>query len=162
MTTQIPGPSTTETARAAVDVAIVVPAYNEEDNLPNLFRELEVATRDALDRIKIVLVDDGSADRTAEIADGYTGPLTIDLVRQGTNKGLGAALVAGFRRALEDPELDVIVTIEADTTCDLGQLGRMVNEVLGGADIAQGSMHHPDGEMRDVSGMRLAGQGQTK
>ncbi len=150
----MPGPNSTETARAAVDVAIVVPAFNEEDNLPNLFRELEIATADALDRIKIVLVDDGSADRTAEIADGYTGPLTIDLVRQGTNKGLGAALVAGFRRALEDPELDVIVTIEADTTCDLGQLGRMVNEVLGGADIAQGSMHHPDGEMRDVSGMR--------
>lgn len=155
VTTQTPKPtSPTHTPRAAVSVAVVVPAFNEEDNLPNLFDELEAAVTGAIHRYRIIMVDDGSADRTAEIASAYAGPLSVDLVRQGRNTGLGAALMAGFRRALEDPTVDVVVTIEADTTCDLGQLDRMVGEVLDGADVAQGSMHHPDGEMVDVSGFR--------
>jgi dolichol-phosphate mannosyltransferase len=155
VTTQITQPTTTTpTSRAAVSVAVVVPAYNEEDNLPNLFGELEAATAGAIHRYRVILVDDGSADRTAEIAAAYRGPVALDLVRQGRNTGLGAAIMAGFRRALEDESVDVIVTIEADTTCDLGQLDRMVGEVLDGADVAQGSMHHPEGEMVDVSGFR--------
>jgi dolichol-phosphate mannosyltransferase len=155
VTTQLPDTAhPTGAQRAALSVAVVVPAYDEEDNLPNLFGELEAAIAQGTDRYRIVIVDDGSADRTADIAGGYAGPLNVDLVRQGRNTGLGAALMAGFRRALEDPEVDVVVTIEADTTCDLGQLGRMVGEVVAGADVAQGSMHHPDGEMVDVSPFR--------
>lgn len=146
---------TDESAIRQASVAIIVPAYNEEANLPNLFRELEAAVVGGEHRYRIVLVDDGSADATASIAEAYQGPLDIDLVRQGVNKGLGAAILAGFRRALEDPEVDVIVTIEADTTSDLGMLDRMAQVVLDGtADMAQGSMHHPDGVMVDVSGFR--------
>lgn len=155
MTTQITqSDRTIPTANRPVRVAIIVPAYNEEDNLPNLFRELEAALAPATHTYQVILVDDGSADRTAEIAAAYSGPVSLDLVRQGRNTGLGAALMSGFHRALEDPDLDVVVTIEADTTCDLGKLDRMVNEVLAGADVAQGSMHHPEGEMVDVSGFR--------
>lgn len=155
MTTQIPDPtSTSNAATTAATVSIVVPAFNEEDNLPNLFAELEAAIGGAGHSYRVIIVDDGSADRTAEIAGAYQGPLTLDLVRQGRNTGLGAALMAGFRRALQDEDVDVVVTIEADTTCDLGQLDRMVDEVLAGADVSQGSMHHPDGEMVDVSGFR--------
>jgi dolichol-phosphate mannosyltransferase len=140
---------------AGASVAIVVPAYNEEANLPNLFRELEAATAAGAHRYRIVLVDDGSIDATADMAGSYDGPLSLELVSQGTNKGLGAAIMAGFHRALADPDVDVIVTIEADTTSDLGILDHMVAVVASGdADMAQGSMHHPDGVMVDVSGFR--------
>jgi dolichol-phosphate mannosyltransferase len=136
-------------------VAIVVPAYNEQANLSNLFRELEAATAVGDNTYRIVLVDDGSIDATAEIAEAYEGPLNLEIVKQGVNKGLGAALMAGFERALEDPDVEVVVTIEADTTTDLSRLGLMVATVTDGrADLAQGSMHHPDGEMVDVSGFR--------
>ena len=84
-------------------VAIVVPAYNEEANLPNLFRELEAATAGGEHRYRIILVDDGSVDATAQIAESYRGPLDIEIVSQGVNKGLGAAILAGFRRALAGP-----------------------------------------------------------
>lgn len=155
MTTQIPDPTTTGIqARTSASVAVVVPAFNEEDNLPNLFGELEAAVAGAAHRYRIVLVDDGSADRTAAIAEAYQGPLNLHLHRQGENQGLGAAIRAGFRCALEDPGVDVVVTIEADTTCDLAQLEKMVDIVLDGADVAQGSMHHPEGEMVDVSPFR--------
>jgi dolichol-phosphate mannosyltransferase len=158
MTTEITGQPRTGLAgpgTATASVAIVVPAYNEEANLANLFRELESATQGGLHRYHVVMVDDGSVDATAAIAEAYDGPLQLDLVRQGVNKGLGAAIMAGFRRALEDPDVDVIVTIEADTTSDLEILDRMVSVVADGeADMAQGSMHHPDGVMVDVSGFR--------
>lgn len=157
MTTSLQGPTAVgdSPATVAASVAIVVPAYNEQANLENLFRELETATASGINDYRIVLVDDGSTDATAEIAEGYRGPLDIDLVRQGVNKGLGAALMAGFHKALEDPDLDVVVTIEADTTSDLSILDGMVAVVSEGrADMAQGSMHHPDGVMVDVSGFR--------
>jgi len=158
MTTSLQSPAAVgdvSPATAAASVAIVVPAYNEQANLGNLFRELEAATAISANRYRIVLVDDGSIDDTAAIAEAYEGPLDLDLVRQGVNTGLGAALMAGFRRALEDPDVEVVVTIEADTTSDLSRLGAMVATVTDGrADLAQGSMHHPDGEMVDVSGFR--------
>jgi dolichol-phosphate mannosyltransferase len=158
MTTQLPRSASADadlSAIAEASVAIVVPAYNEEANLPNLFRELEAATAGGEHRYHVVLVDDGSIDATADMARGYDGPLSLELVSQGVNKGLGAAIMAGFRRALEDPDVDVVVTIEADTTSDLGILDGMVSVVASGqADMAQGSMHHPDGVMVDVSGFR--------
>ncbi len=158
---------TTDTSRAMADlgsasagprqasVAIVVPAYNEEANLLNLWRELEEATAGGEHRYRVILVDDGSVDATASIAEAYEGPLDLDIVRQGVNRGLGAAILAGFRRALEDPDVDVVVTIEADTTSDLSILPHMASIVADGTtDMAQGSMHHPDGVMVDVSGFR--------
>lgn len=157
MTTQIqnPAPVGDGPASAVASVAIVVPAYNEQANLANLFRELEAATGASTHDYRIVLVDDGSQDATAQIAEDYDGPLRLELVRQGVNTGLGAALMAGFHRALEDPDVEVVVTIEADTTSDLGILDGMVGVVSSGrADMAQGSMHHPDGVMVDVSGFR--------
>jgi len=142
--------SPTQTA----SVAIIVPAYNEEANLPNLFRELESAVAGGAHRYRVVIVNDGSVDRTADMLLDYAGPLDLAVVDQGVNKGLGAAILAGFTRVLEDPSVDVIVTIEADTTSDLSILDGMVGTVLDGADVAQGSMHHPDGGMVDVSGFR--------
>jgi dolichol-phosphate mannosyltransferase len=156
MTTRSPqrGLPTDPTRRTVSSVAIVVPAYNEEANLPNLFRELEGALEAAEWRHRIVVVDDGSRDGTAALVTGYDGPLDVELVSQGHNQGLGAAILAGFRRALQDPDVDVVVTIEADTTSDLTILDRMVDTVEAGADLAQGSMHHPDGHMVDVSRFR--------
>ena len=101
-------------------------------------------------------MDDGSVDATADIVPGVLRPaLRSRWCSQGVNQGLGAAIMAGFWQALRDPGVDVIVTIEADTTSDLGILDRMVSVVADGeADMAQGSMHHPDGVMVHVSGFR--------
>lgn len=157
MTTQISRPVGVEPAAqvASASVAIVVPAYNEEANLPSLFRELEGATSGGLHRYHVILVDDGSVDSSADIVRAYSGPLSLEMVSQGVNQGLGAAIMAGFHRALRDPDVDVIVTIEADTTSDLDILDRMVSVVADGeAEMAQGSMHHPDGVMVHVSGFR--------
>lgn len=114
----------------------VIPAYNEEDNLPGLFADLAQASDLLGERSRIFIVDDGSADATPELVASYSGPLPVELVRLEVNQGPGAAFRTGFGSALAcaDPGA-LIVTLEADTTSDLGALPQMLDEVRNGADV---------------------------
>jgi dolichol-phosphate mannosyltransferase len=114
----------------------VIPAFNEEDNLPTLFADL-VATRPLLgEGSRIFIVDDGSADETPALVESYDGPLPVELVRLDVNQGPGAAFRTGFESALACAEPDaLIVTLEADTTSDLAALPQMLDEVRRGADV---------------------------
>jgi dolichol-phosphate mannosyltransferase len=129
---------------------IVVPAFNEEANVPNLMRDL--AARGELWRNgRIILVDDGSSDRTVEVAKTHGRGLPLEILEQGKNQGPGRAFDAGFRRALElasDDEL--IITMESDTTSDLDALEAMMYVAREDADIVLAS-HHQGGELANVS-----------
>jgi dolichol-phosphate mannosyltransferase len=124
----------------------VIPAYNEELNLPRLFEDLE--SRPALflsHGSRVIVVDDGSEDRTAELVTDYAGPLPLELLRLGRNQGPGAAFRAGFAAALEHcPDHGFVVTLEADTTSDLDALPRMLERAAAGAELvlASWSMHN--------------------
>ena len=78
----------------------VVPAYNEAQNLPRLLADLE-SRPEIWEGGRLIVVDDGSEDGTAEIACAYSGPLPIEVIRLTTNQGPGRAFDLGFRRALE-------------------------------------------------------------
>jgi dolichol-phosphate mannosyltransferase len=128
----------------------VVPAYNEEPNLPRLLEDLE--SRPALfpPGSRIIVVDDGSADRTPEIVTQYTGPLPLELLRFEQNQGPGAAFRAGFAAALENcPEEALVVTLEADTTSDLDALPQMLQRAEAGAELVLASW-----EMENVAPLR--------
>jgi dolichol-phosphate mannosyltransferase len=123
-------------ATAGAQLLFVIPAFNEQENLPGLFADLAQAS-DLLDRrSRIFIVDDGSEDDTPALVEGYSGPLPVELVRLEENQGPGAAFRTGFSSALEcaDPDA-LIVTLEADTTSDLGALPQMLEEVHRGADV---------------------------
>jgi dolichol-phosphate mannosyltransferase len=128
-------------------VALVIPAYDEEANLPRLFRQIEEAFRRTGVTGPVIVVDDGSRDATASLVRDYSGPLRLDLVRHGANLGLGRALRTGLRRAIGHPGVEWVVTLEADTTSDLGALGRMLRAAEEGADVVQASNHHPRGDL---------------
>jgi dolichol-phosphate mannosyltransferase len=114
----------------------VIPAFNEEENLPTLFADLAQASDLLGDGSRIFIVDDGSADETSSLVLAYSGPLPVELVRLETNQGPGAAFRSGFISALQCAEPDaLIVTLEADTTSDLGALPQMLEEVRRGADV---------------------------
>jgi dolichol-phosphate mannosyltransferase len=105
----------------------VIPAYNEEANLPRLFRDLE--TRPALfpPGSRLYVVDDGSQDETVSIVESYTGPLPAEVIKLERNQGPGAAFRAGFAAALEGTSGEaLVVTLEADTTSDLDALPEML------------------------------------
>jgi dolichol-phosphate mannosyltransferase len=118
----------------------VIPAYNEEDNLPRLFADLEGRPGLFSPASRVLVVDDGSQDATAAIVSGYDGPLPVELVALGRNQGPGAAFRAGFRTALESCSDDaLIVTLEADNTSDLDALTTMIERAREGVDLVLAS-----------------------
>jgi dolichol-phosphate mannosyltransferase len=122
------------------EVGFVVPALNEACNLPRLFDDLErcAAARDA--NTVVYVVDDGSTDGTAELAEAYHGPLRVEVVRHVRNLGPGAAFDNGFRRLLSCGTKDaLVVTLEADNTSDLDRLAHMIERAREDADLVLAS-----------------------
>ncbi len=114
---------------------IIMPLYNEEDTLAQVLAEVRRHT-DA----QILVVDDGSTDRSAEILGGRGRG--IDVITHPQNEGYGQSLIDGFRYAVEH-EFDAAVTID----CDLQHEPRMIPRFLeesGRVDIVSGSRYHPD------------------
>src|SRR5437763_15051684 len=86
---------------SVAELVFVVPAYNEEENILRLLADIEA--RPALyahARSRVIVVDDGSSDATADIVAAYSGPLPVEMVRLGRSQGPGAAFRAGFAAAL--------------------------------------------------------------
>ena len=91
--------------------SIVIPTYNEAENLPAL---LEALRRQGPE-LHILIVDDNSPDGTADIAAAYQkthGP--IDIMRRAGKLGLGTAYVQGFQRILATTDSELIVQMDAD------------------------------------------------
>jgi len=98
-----------------VDLSVVIPVYNEEDNLPHLWPELRAVLEPLGLAFEVLFVDDGSRDRSAELIRGFrdTDP-RVRLVRLKANAGETAATDAGFKAARGR----LIVTMDADLQND--------------------------------------------
>src|SRR5205823_9255867 len=104
-------------------VAVVVPAFDEEALLP----ETLAGIPDFVDRIYVV--DDASRDATAARArDAAAADPRIEVVEHDRNRGVGAAIVTGYRRAV-DERIDVTCVMAADNQMDPGVLSRLVEPV---------------------------------
>lgn len=113
---------------------VVLPAYDEEASLPGLLTRLAATAR--TEQLVVWVIDDGSADRTAAVADAGVPGLDVRLVRHGRNRGLGAAVQTGLRAALAaaDPN-DFVVVMDADDTHDPALIRALRDGLDGGADI---------------------------
>jgi len=110
---------------------VVIPAYNEEETLKRVLESVKKAAPSA----GIVVVDDGSRDRTYEIALSEDAIVCRHLI----NRGLGASLATGITCAL-DEGADIIVTFDADLQHDAGDIKRLVKPIQEGrADAVIGS-----------------------
>jgi glycosyltransferase involved in cell wall biosynthesis len=115
-------------------LVIQVPCLNEEETLPKVLEELPRKVP-GFDRVEWLVIDDGSTDRTAEVAQASG----VDhLVRLPNNKGLAAAFQAGLDAALK-LGADVIVNTDADNQYPAADIPRLVEPILDGrADIVVG------------------------
>jgi dolichol-phosphate mannosyltransferase len=132
------------------DLIVVLPAFNEAAALPRLLRRLADVAGPGL---RVLVVDDGSTDRTAEEALGLRHALPrLEVVRHARNRGLGAALVSGWQAALaEVPDSGVIGTRDADDTHDPQVMAELVRLLAEGHDVAIASRFAPGGRELGLS-----------
>ena len=116
-------------------ISIVVPTYNEAGSLPILAERLHAALsgRDW----ELVVVDDGSPDGTADLAEGLAPRIPVRVVRRAAKSGLASAVMAGFREARGD----LLVCMDADLSHPPEVVPALVDAIVGGADLAVGSRY---------------------
>lgn len=126
-------------------IHVVVPAFNEAGNVERLLKGVHERLLPLGLPHRIVLVDDGSDDDTVERARAAATAhgLALEVVAHASNQGPGAAFRSGFLHVLKDADpLDVVVTLEGDTTSDTRLLPRLLHRVWEeGDDIALASCY---------------------
>ncbi|MDH3198555.1 MAG: glycosyltransferase family 2 protein, partial [Candidatus Krumholzibacteria bacterium] len=116
------------------DFSVVVPCYNEESAIAHTLDTLEQALEGAGPH-EIIVVDDGSRDRTAEVLrESAAGHADLRVVAHRKNQGYGAALKTGIRRASGE----LVVIIDADGTYPVGRVPDLVREARD-ADMVVGA-----------------------
>ncbi|MFO1437035.1 MAG: glycosyltransferase family 2 protein [Verrucomicrobiaceae bacterium] len=105
-------------------IAIVLPAYNEEKDLPALLDNIRKHVSSMPFGYTVIVVDDGSKDRTAAICEEKAREMPVKLVRHQVNKGLGEALQTGLRAGWLVG--DAVVVMDADNTHNPAHIREMV------------------------------------
>jgi len=98
------------------DLAIVLPAFNEEKDLPNLLARIRETLTGQPFKYQVIVVDDGSKDRTAEIAEAAAHEMPLRLVKHGVNRGLGMAIQTGLVQAMKVAA--AVLVMDSDNTHD--------------------------------------------
>ncbi|MEX2255486.1 MAG: dolichyl-phosphate beta-glucosyltransferase [Acidimicrobiia bacterium] len=123
-------------------LSVVIPAYNEAARLASTLEALRTATKGR--SVEVIVVDDGSTDDTATVAERALDLTTDRVLRLEINSGKGAAVRAGVLAS----HGDAVVYMDADLATDLGVLSGFL-AALAGADVVVGSRTLPDSVVRD-------------
>ncbi len=116
-------------------ISIVIPAYNEEDNIPILYEKLKGVLERLGREYEIIFVDDGSVDRTWErLKEIAEKDQRVKLIRFRKNYGQTAAMYAGFQHATGE----VIITLDADLQNDPEDIPMLLQKLEEGYDIVSG------------------------
>lgn len=108
------------------EVSIVIPVYNEEENLPILVPQVIEVLRPLDKKFEIILVDDGSTDNSFDVIKGLCSKyLEIRYIKFGKNAGQTAAFDAGFKSALGD----VVVTLDSDLQNDPQDIPKLLSYI---------------------------------
>jgi glycosyltransferase involved in cell wall biosynthesis len=114
-------------AARVAELSYFFPAHNEEANLEPLVEEALATLPDLADRFEIVIIDDGSRDRTGEIADRLVAsyPERVRVVHHEVNQGYGAALRSGFRAS----RFGLVAFTDGDRQFRIADLGRLTERL---------------------------------
>lgn len=128
-------------------VGIVVPTYNEAATIAQALGRLHELD---LDDMHVIVVDDGSPDGTAELAEKAAASWPenhgLTILRRAAKSGLGRAYVAGLTAAL-NAECDIVVQMDADLSHPAQAVPEMVQEINSGADVVIGSRYTAGGQL---------------
>jgi len=121
---------------------VVVPTYNERENLPVLVEGLM-----RHENVRVLVVDDQSPDGTGAVADGLarTFPGRVDVLHRTSRRGFGRSCVDGMTQAVHEP-VDVVCQMDADLSHDPADLPRLV-AASADADVVIGSRYVAGGRI---------------
>lgn len=133
-----------------VNISVVIPTYNERENILQFIPQLVEAFQGA--PYEILVVDDDSPDGTGDIVQTFTrtNPC-VRLITKLRKEGIGAALRVGYDQA----QGDIIVSSDADLSFRAEDLVRLTDAVAHGADLALGSRHTPGAAAYEAEALRV-------
>ncbi|MBA31853.1 MAG: hypothetical protein CL748_04950 [Chloroflexi bacterium] len=127
-----------------IETIIVIPTYNEADNLPKIVKEISSL---GINNIGFIIIDDGSPDGTGKIADKISNefPGFFKVIHREEKMGLGTAYVEGFRCAIES-KARKIIQMDADFSHPPKEILK-INYLLNSSDIVVGSRYIDNGSV---------------
>lgn len=141
-----------------MDISIVIPCYNEAENINKIQKEFfPIAVELAKEHsVEVIFVDDGSTDDTWQalhdtFSDVSELPVVVRFERHQVNLGLGAAMRTGFAAACGQ----VVVTTDSDGTYKFSEIPKLLSYLTQDVDIVTASPYHPAGGVAGVPGYRL-------
>lgn len=130
---------------------VVVPTYNERENIKHLLLGLMKVSPRVVEKwnVIVLVVDDNSPDGTASEVKRLAreNPGKIFLLERKEKRGLGNAYKAGFRCAIEELKADVLVEMDADLSHDPNDIPRLLSKIREGYDFVIGSRYVKGGKI---------------
>jgi len=144
---QTPRPDVRVSVPQSLRRIVIIPARNEENSVGGVIREIQAADPDFV----VVVVDDGSTDRTAQVAEA-TGAIVLKLPY---NLGIGGAVQTGYQYAREN-DFDIAVQVDGDGQHDPSEIARLLEPILDGrADMVVGTRFAEGGGYRGTRMRRV-------
>jgi len=137
-------------------VYILLPVYNEEENLEQLLARISSQIRRQTLDFEILCYNDGSTDNSLKILNDHTNTLPLHIIGEPDNRGLGTA----FRRLLKEALVrstsddDIIVVLDSDNSHNPGLIYRIIDRIRDGFDVVIASRYLPDSRIVGVSRFR--------
>jgi dolichol-phosphate mannosyltransferase len=137
-------------------VRVAMPAYNEAEALPLLIPRIVEALGEANYRFDILVVNDCSTDRTAQVVEELADRYPLHLVSHERNQGLGGAITTCITRAIAGlHDSDVVITLDADNTHPPQLMTRMVPMIREGRDVVIASRYRDGSQVVGLERYRL-------
>jgi glycosyltransferase involved in cell wall biosynthesis len=121
---------------ANFDLSIIIPSYNEEVRLPGTLQRIAEYLPTLKLRTEVLVVDDGSTDRTAAVAESFHGKLTgLRVLSNGSNRGKGYSV----RHGMLEAHGDLVLFTDADLSAPIEEAEKLLRPLNSGYDVAIGS-----------------------
>ena len=136
-------------------ILLMLPAYNEEDTLPQLLKRIVKTFNNFNLNGEILVVNDGSKDKTLEIAQNFKSDYPIHIHDIQPNKGLSNAMREGFNKSLNLlSEDDVLIVMDADDSHNPGLIPLMLQKNAEGAEIVIASRYREGSRIKGLNSFR--------